>query len=165
MATLIIHFAKLLFSLQPSVMSLVSFIWCSSPLCQSYPQNEIFSIPVREGKSTFFCCPSARTPKHSVVKVYMKAWHFVTPFLKVAKLVLAYVFQGINWENLEPPPRKFIPCQLESADLEMSNSMNTCYWVGSPLLGCKESHLPCLKAEKRISVPYQMPDSLKDWGF
>lgn len=30
---------------------------------------------------------------------------------------------------------------------------------------CKESHLPCLKVARRVSVPYQMPDSLQDWGF
>lgn len=97
-------------------------------------------------------------------KVVQKS-DILQPFPKVAKFVLSHVLQGINLESLEPPRRKFFPWQPDSADLEMSNSMSTGGWVVSPLLGCKESHLPFLKADRRVSVPCHMLDSLQDWEF
>ena len=168
-ATLILCFAKLLYYFQPTVMSLVLFIWCPFPWCQSYPEDDTFDMPVRKRKSYAFLLPltwdiNSVSWKSLCERVtFCNIPEVANP--KVVKFVLSHVFQGINLGSLEPPLRKFFPQKPNSADLEMSNSMSICGWVGSPLLGCEESHLPCLKADRRVSVPCHMPDSLLDWEF
>lgn len=128
--------------------------------------HDKFDISVQKRKfHTFFMAPHLRYKINHLKKIAWRSNILQQPFLKVVRFVLSHALQGINLENLQPPQRNLFSQHSDFADMELSSATSPCGWVGSPSLGRKESHLPCLKADRRVSVPCHMPDSLQDWEF
>lgn len=126
---------------------------------------QIWYFSTEEKVPHFFMAPHLRYKINHLKKIAWRSNILQQPFLKVVRFVLSHALQGINLENLQPPQRNLFSQHSDFADMELSSATSPCGWVGSPSLGRKESHLPCLKADRRVSVPCHMPDSLQDWEF